>query len=268
LGMVLVEACVDCVESIVNAHLGGARRIELCAGLIDGGVTPSAGMIATACDAANKLDPPIPVNVLIRPRGGDFVFTEVEVAAMLADIAAAGAHGASGVVIGALTPEGTIDVVTSARLIKAARSVKLKVTYHRAVDMTTDIMTAFQTVLDLNVDIVLTSGGCNTATEGASTIQTMVGIAATHAATVGGKTTIVLPGAGINEKNAAALVAATGVTEVHGSFRSPHPCATTYKRQGVFMGGSKENTQESEFIVKSADAAKIAAAIASIKEIE
>lgn len=109
------------------------------------------------------LDPPIPVNVLIRPRGGDFVYTDVEIAAMLADIAAAGAHGAAGVVVGVLTKEGTVDVVTSSKLIEAARSAGLQVTFHRAIDMTSDIMAAFRTVLELNVDMVLTSGGCNTA---------------------------------------------------------------------------------------------------------
>jgi len=266
--MVLIEACVDCVESILNAHRGGARRIELCAGLVDGGVTPSAGMIATACSTAMALDPPIPVNVLIRPRGGDFVYTDVEIAAMLADIAAAGAHGAAGVVVGVLTKEGTVDVETSSKLIEAARSAGLQVTFHRAIDMTSDIMAAFRTVLELNVDMVLTSGGCNTATEGAATIKAFVELAAQHAAgDTGGTTPTVLPGAGINEGNAAALVAATGVAELHGSFRSPHSCATVYKKLGVFMGGSKVNTQQSEFSFKSADADKIAAAIASIEQL-
>lgn len=172
--MVLIEVCADCVESVTNAHRGGARRVELCAGLIDGGVTPSAGMISVACETAAALDPPIPIHVLIRPRGGDFVFSEAEVQTMVVDIKTAASLGAAGVVLGCLNVDGTIDVAASAKLIAIAREAALKVTFHRAVDMAPDVLAAFDQVLGLGVDWVLTSGGENTAVQGASTIAEMI----------------------------------------------------------------------------------------------
>jgi copper homeostasis protein len=141
--MVLVEVCADSVASVVAAHAGGARRIELCSGLVDGGVTPSVGMVSTVCKVAAGLLPPMPIMVLIRARGGDFVFTEDEVSIMVCDIEAVAAAGAAGVVVGALSANGEIDLPVAHRLIAAARKYGLLVTFHRAIDMTPDPLAAF-----------------------------------------------------------------------------------------------------------------------------
>ena len=193
----LLEVCADSLASVVAAHAGGARRIELCSGLVDGGVTPSIGLVSAACSTAALLSPPMPIMVLIRARGGDFVYTADEVTVMLHDVAAVAAAGAAGVVLGALDAQGGIDMDAMHRLIAAARKHELLVTFHRAIDMTPDLIAAFAVCLELGVDRVLTSGGCNTAAEGAATIKQMVAMAV-------GTNTIVLPGAGVTECTVAA----------------------------------------------------------------
>ena len=160
---VVVEVCLDSADSALAAQLGGADRVELCDNLIEGGTTPSAGKIAAARGAIE-----IGLHVMIRPRGGDFCYSPLEVDAMLHDLAVAGDLGADGVVFGALRPDGTIDRETCARLIEAARP--LAVTFHRAFDMTRDPRAALATLIDLAVDRLLTSGQEATVLEGADRI--------------------------------------------------------------------------------------------------
>ena len=197
---VLVEACLDSVPSALAAEAGGAGRIELCDNLIEGGTTPSAGTIAECRERLR-----IPIFVMIRPRGGDFLYSDVEYAVMQRDVAHAKSLGADGVVLGLLRPDGTVDVERTRRLVETARP--LAVTFHRAIDVSRDADEALDALVAIGVDRVLTSGQAPTAPEGAAVIGRMVRRAAGRI--------VVLPGCGIDETNAARLVAETGAREVH-----------------------------------------------------
>jgi copper homeostasis protein len=197
----LFESCIDSAAAAAASAQGGAGRVELCARLDVGGTTPAAALIER-CAAAVA----IPVFVMIRPRGGGFVYDAAEVAAMEADIRLAIAAGARGVVFGAVRADATIDADVMQRLIDRARP--LPVTCHKAIDATRDPLEALDALLALGVDRVLTSGGADSAAAGAATIARMV--------TRAGDALVVMAGGGVRAHNAAALVQATGVREVHG----------------------------------------------------
>lgn len=217
----LVEACVDSVESAVAAEAGGAGRVELCDNLVEGGTTPSIGAITLARDSLG-----IPIHVIIRPRGGDFLYGRREVDTMRRDVAAAREAGVAGVVIGALRADGTVDTDIAARLI--AEAGPLSVTFHRAFDLSRDPFEALDALIALGVHRVLTSGQAPTAPEGAGSIADLVRRADGR---IG-----VLPGGGIRADNAAALVAATGVTELHVRGATMVESAMRSRRQGIPMG--------------------------------
>src|SRR6266566_2878967 len=181
---ILVEACVDSIESALAAAAGGAHRIELCANLVEGGTTPSAGTLAMC-----RMRLGIPIFVLVRPRGGDFLYSAAEL----------------GVVVGVLRADGAIDGERTQQLIAAARP--LPVTFHRAFDVSRDAGEALETLIGLGVERVLTSGQAATAPQGAEAIARLVRRAAGR---IG-----VLPGGGITAENVEALVRGTGVAEVH-----------------------------------------------------
>jgi copper homeostasis protein len=164
---ILIEACIDSVESAMAAERGGAGRVELCADLHDAGTTPSAGMIA-AC--AERLA--IPVFVIVRPRGGNFVASDAELDVMRRDARALRGLGARGVVLGLLTPDGEIDIERMRMLIDDAGG--LAVTFHRAFDHTRDLAASLDALGSLGVARVLTSGGAATALEGAESIAARV----------------------------------------------------------------------------------------------
>ncbi|XP_054060468.1 copper homeostasis protein cutC homolog isoform X4 [Rissa tridactyla] len=160
----LMEVCVDSVESAVNAERGGAGRIELCAGLVEGGTTPSMGLLQVVKQCVR-----IPVFVMIRPRGGDFLYSDREVEVMKADIRLAKLHGADGLVFGALTEDGRIDTELCTALLAVCRP--LPVTFHRAFDMVHDPLVALETLISLGFERVLTSGCDSSALEGLSLIK-------------------------------------------------------------------------------------------------
>ena len=166
-GRVQVEICVGDVASAIAAESGGADRIELCDNLSVGGTTPSAGTIAESCRRLT-----IPVHVLIRPRAGDFIYSEPEIAAMRHDIHVAKSLGAAGVVLGALTPKAAVDLELTAELIALARP--LSVTFHKAFDQTLEPLGALDLLITLGVNRVLTSGGKMTALEGIETLAHLV----------------------------------------------------------------------------------------------
>jgi copper homeostasis protein len=197
---ILVEACVDSVASSIAAERGGARRLELCDALFDGGTTPSAGMIAACKEAVS-----IPVFVMIRPRGGGFVYSEAECDVMRRDVVVARELGADGVVIGGLRRDGAIDVALVRLLVDAARG--LPVTFHRAFDLTPDLAASVESLAESGVQRALTSGGAPTAAEGVSVLAKLVRQA--------GSRFVVLAGGGVREENVRSLVAASGVREVH-----------------------------------------------------
>ena len=218
---ILIEACVDSIESALAAQTGGADRVELCDNLIEGGTTPSAGTIA-ACRARLR----IPVFSLIRARGGDFLFSEAEQDAMLRDIAVARDLGADGVVIGALQPDGTVDVDRTRELVEAARP--MAVTFHRAFDFCRDSTLALETLIILGVDRVLSAGSAPTAREGASMLATLV----RHAA---GRI-IILAGGSIDETSVRSVVSRTGVKEVHVRATSPLASLMQHRNTKVTIG--------------------------------
>ncbi len=202
------EVCAGSADAVRAAVAAGADRIELCASLAVGGVTPAPATITAAVAAAG----PLPVHVLIRPRPGDFAYSKPELATMLSSIAAARRAGAAGLVIGALTPDRQVDVPVCQILVAAARPAS--VTFHRAFDETADPRAAYTQVLALGVDRLLTSGGADTALAGADLIADLVRQSA-------GQLTV-LAGGGVTAANAAQIVARTGVTELHFSAR-PRP---------------------------------------------
>ena len=218
---ILVEACVDSVEGAIAAQAGGAGRVELCDNLLEGGTTPSAGTIAVARERLT-----IPLFVLVRPRGGDFLYSEAELNVMRRDIELARSLGADGVVIGALTADGDVDVPRTRELAALARP--MRVTFHRAFDLTRDPAASLDAVAAAGADRVLTSGAAPTALEGLATIAALVRQAA-------GRFTI-LAGGGITDESAPRVVRDTGVREVHVRGSARAESAMRFRRPGVVFG--------------------------------
>jgi copper homeostasis protein len=198
---VLVEAAVDTFEGALSAQAEGAHRIELCGPLHDGGTTPSAGLIARCSDELL-----VSVHVLIRPRAGNFVYTEDEMLIMAKDIAVAKEFGVDGVVFGALTADGEVDAGRMAELIASASP--MRVGFHRAFDRVRDQDEALELLVSLQVDHILTSGGADTAMAGAKQLKQLVERA--------GDRIGIIAGGSITKANAAELVRKTGVRTVHG----------------------------------------------------
>lgn len=204
----ILEVCAASLESVMAAKAGGAKRIELCSALSEDGLTPSYGMI----EAARRLGPER-LHVLIRPRGGDFVYSEAEVECMVCDIKVCRTLGVDGVVIGALTEEGDIDIEVCRRLVEAAEG--MQITFHRAFDQCREPLKALKQIMTLGCHRLLTSGQAPTAMQGIPLINTLVSLVNTGF--------VIMPGAGVNEDNAAEILSKTGTTEIHGSLRSMTP---------------------------------------------
>ena len=211
-----LEGCCTCPGDAVTARHSGAARIELCEQLEIGGVTPSEALLRETLDALAEDaqgTPCIKVNVLVRPRGGDFVYGASEVARMMADIELC-KHipGVNGVVIGALRPDGSIDTDTMRRLLAAARSPEghaLEVTFHRAFDVCADIDSALEDIIGLGCERILTSGHAPDAFQGRFTLRHLVRQAAGRI--------IILAGGGIRPHNIAEIAAVSHAPEYHSS---------------------------------------------------
>jgi copper homeostasis protein len=247
---VLLEVCVDSLESALAAQAGGADRVELCAGLLEGGLTPSAGTIELA---RRKLA--IGLQVMIRPRGGDFCYSDLELEAMQRDIAVAKSLGADGVVLGVLRPDAMVDAPRTAALIAAARP--LSVTFHRAFDLTVDPAAALQALIALRVDRVLTSGQAASAPQGSATLAALVRQAAGRI--------VVMAGGGLSEQSVRALVEQTGVREVHLSARVPLESAMTYRRPDVALGGAPASQEYQRLVASQERIAACRIALAGIR---
>jgi copper homeostasis protein len=220
--MPLFEICIDSVAGVRAAVEAGAARVELCAGLIEGGITPSIGMVRQAVAAAAGQ---LKVHVIIRPRGGDFLYSEDEFVAMLHDIVAVKEAGASGVVIGLLNADATIDETRSAELIAAARP--MSVTFHRAFDVSRDPVASLETLIRLGVDRLLTSGQEPGVVEGAPLIRQLIARAAGQI--------VIMPGGDITARNAARIRADT---EFHFAAFEPEQSSMQWRNEAVFMGGA------------------------------
>jgi copper homeostasis protein len=218
----IYEVCVDSLAGVRAAKAAGADRVELCADLLEGGVTPSRGMIRQARTIVG-----IGLNVMIRPRGGDFLFDDDEFAIMRLDIETAKAEGADGVVIGLLTVAGEVDVARTRELISLARP--LSTTFHRAFDMTPEPFRAIEMLVELGVDRVLTSGQEASVLEGLPLIVELMQRAENRI--------VVMPGGGITERNVDRIVAAARPREIHFAAFEPIASGMRFRRSHVFMGG-------------------------------
>lgn len=211
-----LEICCADLHSLRAAIAGGAHRIELCQALSLDGLTPSAGMIELAVNSG------IDVHVLIRPREGNFVYSEDEVDCMIYDIQMARKLGAQGVVIGALTPEGDIDIQACHRMVEATGE-QMHITFHRAFDVCRNPEEALLEVYSLGCDRLLTSGQAATAEDGIPLLKRLVKKAATFEPREGcgvrGSILRIMPGAGVTPENTARIIKETGATEIHGSLR-------------------------------------------------
>ncbi len=232
---IIFEACVDSFESALAAQNGGADRIELCADLLEGGITPSAGLIQLVVE---KLK--IPVMVMIRPRGGDFLYSENEFEEMKRDISIIKNFNPAGFVFGILSEDGTVDKIRTKSLVEAARP--LKATFHRAFDMTRDPLEALDDLIELGVDRVLTSGQELDVERGIETLRKFVEYA--------GEKIIIMPGGGVNEFNAAEILKASGAKEIHASAREKKESAMKFRNPKTTMSDSS-SMPEYELMVTS-----------------
>jgi copper homeostasis protein len=235
----ILEACVDSIEGALAAEAGGADRIELCAALSEGGLTPSAGTIAVARQRVA-----IAAHLMIRPRGGDFLYTDVEFASMQRDVEMAKRLGAAGIVLGLLLPDGSIDLARTRQLTEQARP--LSVTFHRAFDMTNDPEKALTDLIALGIDRVLTSGHAPTAAEGIDLLTKLVKQA--------GDKLAVMPGGGIDETSLAKILKTTGASEIHVTGTREVDSGMTFRKPRLYMG---REPGASEFSTTVTDADRI-----------
>jgi copper homeostasis protein len=231
----IIEVVVYNIASALNAQSGGADRIELCDNPGEGGTTPSVGTIEVV-----RKNLSIDMYVMIRPRGGDFLYSRYEFHAMKRDIAMAQRQSADGVVFGILRPDGTLDVDRCRELIQIARP--LKVTCHRAFDMTRDPFEALEACIEAGFDRILTSGGTPTAAEGIETIAELVRRAQGRI--------VIMPGSGVNEDTVAAVVRGTGASEIHFSAAATVASGMAYRNERITgMGGESGR----EFMLRTVD---------------
>ena len=241
-----MEVCAGSVQSVIAARDGGAARVELCSALEIGGITPSAGLMREA----RKVND-IALHVIIRPRGGDFLYDEQEAECMVQDIITAKECGADGIVIGALTADGEIDTALCSRLTAAAQG--MNITFHRAFDMCRDPYKALEEIIALGCNRVLTSGQAATAEAGIETIKRLVAIADSRIS--------IMPGCGVNANNAAKILDATGACEIHASARKSVGSAMRFRHSGVSMG----NPENDEFARKETDNNEVKAIVEAIR---
>lgn len=237
----VLENCSNSVQSSIEAQKGGAIRVELCDNLAEGGTTPSLSQIQLTRE---NID--IQLNVIIRPRGVDFLYSDLEFESMKQDIHHCGKSKCDGVVIGILNADGTVDIERNKILVNIAREYNMSVTFHRAFDRCADLFKSLEDIINLGCDRILTSGGRKTALEGKEVIKKLIKQA-------NGRI-IIMPGSGINENNIAELVEATGLIEFHGSFRSRYNGKMQYQTELL-------DSYEEEYTILQTDAQKVKLAI-------
>ena len=246
--MIKLEVCCDSLDSVQAAVRGGASRIELCSALTEGGLTPAIGMVREALRLS-----PLPIHVLIRPRGGDFLYSSAEWQAMRDDVAAMRDLGAHGVVIGGLLADGRIDVDHTAQLV--AEAGLLSVTFHRALDMSSDPEAGIASLCEIGIHRLLTSGTAATALEGGARIAQWQ--------QQFGQRIILMPGCGVNSKNVAEVIRQTGATEIHASAKQLVKSGMTFRRDDVKMG-SADRDEFARYVTDEAEVRKIRSALTAL----
>jgi copper homeostasis protein len=236
--MYKLEICANSLQSAINAQKAGAHRVELCENLEQGGTTPSYGFLAQARKLLN-----IKINILVRPRSGDFLYTDIEYQIIQDDIRMAKQLGADGVVCGILLPNGDVDIARTKALVELAKPMSF--TFHRAYDFTNDPFKALEDIISAGADCLLTSGQQPTAIQGVHLIWELVKVAKGRIA--------VMPGSGVNADNIEYLLE-TGATEFHMSATAPVESGMTFRKWGMSLGNpdtdykipesNKENIQQ------------------------
>jgi len=244
----ILEVCANSLASALAAQTGGAYRVELCDNLYEGGTTPSPGCIKLAREKLN-----IKLNVLIRPRGGDFLYNDDEMEIIRRDIQYCKQNGVDGVVIGFLTPDGDIDVERTSEIIKAAHP--MSVTFHRAFDMCKDPYKALDELIELKIDRILTSGQRNSAPQGVERISELVEIA--------GDKVIIMPGAGLKPENIKNFHLQVRAKEYHATLHREVNSGMIFRKPGVYMGGSP---MIPEYTVNRTDPEKVQRFIQALRE--
>jgi copper homeostasis protein len=217
-----LEICSGSLESAVNAQLAGADRVELCDNLPEGGTTPSFGSIVSARENLT-----IGLHVIIRPRGGDFLYSDPEFDIMRRDVELCGEYGIDGIVTGLLRKDGSIDTERTAKLIELA--YPMSVTFHRAFDMCDDPYKGIEDIISTGAARILTSGQKNSVPEGADLIHELIKKAGTRI--------IIMPGSGLDEMNIAEIAKATGATEFHLTAQRIAESEMIFRRMDIPMGG-------------------------------
>lgn len=240
----MVEVCANGVESCLAAQEGGADRVELCAGIPEGGTTPSYGEIMVA----RRVLTTTRLHVIIRPRGGDFLYSDLEVERMAADITVCRELGVDGVVFGCLRADGTIDVERNRYLMDCASG--MSVTMHRAFDRTADPALALEQVIELGFDRILTSGQQPQAIQGVDLLAKLNRQAA-------GRITL-MAGSGVNEQNIRTIRDVTGLHEFHFSGRESRPSGMQYVNPNLYMGRPGANEAALDYTTARRVAATIA----------
>ena len=235
--MAVLEICVESVEAAMAAEAGGAQRIELCSSLNEGGLTPSIGMMR-----AVRANVKIAVHAIIRPRSGDFLYSEREIATMGEDIAAAAACGMEGVALGLLDLNGNVEVARTKELIERARP--MEVTFHRAIDMTPDIERALEDVIRAGADRILTSGAEPTAMQGRNHIHKLIEASSGRIR--------VMVGGGVRTDNVRQIAQATHALEYHASLRRTMPSSIRYQRRKIHLSNMGVD-EYAHNIVRAAD---------------
>jgi copper homeostasis protein len=243
----VIEICVEGIDGLLAAQAAGADRVELCASLVEGGITPSLGTVRASLESAT-----IPFHVIVRPRGGDFLYSEAEYRSMLADVSALRELGVAGVVVGCLTADGAIDEARMGALAQAAGP--LNVTCHRAFDMTRDPAEALEALIRCKVGRVLTSGQRDTALEGVELLARLVRQA--------GDRIIILGCGGLAPDNIGEVRRLTGLTEMHFAALADMPSAMRYRNPQVGMGGTDLDREYRNTVT---DKALVAATIAAAR---
>jgi copper homeostasis protein len=239
---ILLEICVDSIESAIAAEKGGAGRIELCDNLFEGGTTPSFGMIYLIQKIIS-----IPINVIIRPRGGDFLYSDPEFEVMKRDILLAREIGIDGVVFGILKKDGSIDKKRTKTLVDLARP--MSITFHRAFDMTKDPFKSLDDIIGLKIERILTSGQESTASIGSELLQKLIKAAKGRV--------IIMPGGGINERNYSEVISKCKPKEIHIGGAEFIESEMKFRNKRISMGRNAKPNEYGRFLINSERIKKI-----------